>query len=226
MRPAPGGLADRLLQGLQGLVLHLHAISSDLPANQPTRLAMERWLQSADALVQQGCADDGSGPGEPGLVALLLSLADMGQPLPAGLQQPLRLRLRVARAPRPLQAGVQQALGQLACDHVQRACALAGANRVTVQLLGARHALVLLVRDNGRWPLPLPPRDQPAADQAAPALREAARRLGGRLRLWRWPQGGSQLRLELPAQRAYAATFTKAFTGDFSGDAGGPFTAH
>ena len=203
----PPGAADRLLQGLQGLVLHLHAISSDLPADQPTRLALERWLQSADHLVDQGCADGVAEGrrGQVGAVAQLMGLVVLGQALPA-LPQPLRLRVQLGQAPRPLRDGVQQAIAQLACDHVRRACLEAGASVVTVQLAAGHDGLALRVCDNGRWGRPLPERQLPPAAQApaAPALRAGAARLGARLRVWRWPGGGGELQLQVPAQQAYS----------------------
>lgn len=197
MTPSPQvGSADRLLQGLQGLVLHLHAISSDLPADLPARQALERWLQSADLLVVQGCADSlqHEPPGQSGVVALLMSLATPGQPAP----HPLRLRIQLAHAARPLREGLQQALGQLACDHVRHACHAAGATAVAVTLDAGRHGLTLRVRDNGRW-------DGTNASRMPPAvLRDAAARLNARLRLWRWPAAGAALELQVPAQQAYA----------------------
>ncbi|HEY0953392.1 MAG TPA: hypothetical protein VGE36_01450 [Roseateles sp.] len=193
------GNADRLLQGLQGLVLHLHAISSDLPADLPTRLALERWLQSADHLVAQGCADSllPEPKGASGVVALLMGMASLG---PASAQ-PLRLRVQLSRAARPLRDGLQQAIGQLACDHVRHACSEAGASAVTVALDAGRSGLTLRVRDNGRWHAPCAGRKPPPAAQAS--LREAAARLNARLRLWHWPGAGAELELQVPALQAY-----------------------
>lgn len=194
MTPTPqAGNADRLLQGLQGLVLHLHAISSDLPADLPARQALERWLESADHLVVQGCTDTElhGQQSPPGVVALLMGMATLNPP-PA---QPLRLRVRLGRAARPVREGLQQTLGQLACDHVRHACSTAGASAVSLSLDAGRHGLTLRVRDNGRWQTP-PPAVQPA-------LRDAAMRLNARLRLWHRPGGGSELELQVPAVQAY-----------------------
>jgi len=195
----PTGNADQLLQGLQGLVLHLHAISGDLPADLPARQALERWLQSADHLVAQGCADSRlhAQQGPSGVVALLMSMASVG---PAAAQ-PWRLRVRLGRAERPLRDGLQQALGQLACDHVRHACSAAGASAVTVALDSGRDGLTLRVRDNGCWHAPHAGRTPPPAAQAS--LREEAARLNARLRLWHWPGAGAELELKVPALQAY-----------------------
>lgn len=196
--PQPAGNADRLLQGLQGLVLHLHAISGDLPADQPARQALERWLQSADHLVAQSCADSmpGAQPGPSGVVALLMGLASLG---PA---QPLRLRVQMSRSTLPLRGGLQPTLGQLACDHVRHACSEAGASAVTVSLDAGRAGLTLRVRDNGCW------HARDAAHKPPPAalasLQEGAARLNARLRLWHWPGAGAELELWVPALQAYA----------------------
>ena len=195
----PAGNADRLLQGLQGLVLHLHAISSDLPADQPARLALERWLESADHLVVQGCAD--SLPDEPssppGVVALLMGMASLG---PVALQ-PLRLRVQMSRTTRPLRDGLQHILGQLACDHARHACSQAGASAVAVTLDAWLTGLTLRVRDNGNWHAPHAGREPPPATLAS--LRESAVRLNARLKLWHWPGTGGALELWVPAQQAY-----------------------
>jgi hypothetical protein len=196
--PQPAGNADRLLQGLQGLVLHLHAISGDLPADLPTRQALERWLESADHLVLQGCADSllGGPPGPSGVVALLMGMASLGPPA----AQPLRLRVRLGRAARPVREGLQQTLGQLACDHARHACSEAGASAVTVTLDAGPDGLILRVRDNGRWSAPH------AGGTPAPALaslREGAARLKARLRLWHWPGAGAEMELRVPAPQAY-----------------------
>lgn len=197
--PQQAGNADRLLQGLQGLVLHLHAISGDLPADLPTRLALERWLESADHLVIQGCADGllQAQQGPSGAVALLMGMASLGVPS----AQPLRLRVQLSRAAHPVRDGLQQALGQLACDHVRHACSEAGASSVTVTLDAGRHGLTLKVRDNGCWNAPHAGRTPPPAAQAS--LREGAARLNARLRLWRWPGGGAEMELQVPALQAY-----------------------
>jgi hypothetical protein len=197
--PQPTGNADRLLQGLQGLVLHLHAISGDLPADQPARQALERWLESADHLVVQGCADSllHAQQGPSGVVALLMGMASMG-PTSA---QPLRLRVRLGRADRPLRDGLQQALGQLACDHARHACSEAGASAVTVTLDAGRDGLTLRVRDNGCWHARHAGSTPPPATQAS--LRERAARLNARLRLWHWPGAGAELELRVPALQAY-----------------------
>lgn len=200
MRPrADIGNADRLLQGLQGLVLHLHAISGDLPQDQPARLALERWLESADHLVVQGCAD--SLPGAPqspsGVVALLMGMASPEQ----AAEKPLRLRVQMNRATRPLRDGLQPLLGQLACDHVRHACNEAGASAVTVALDAGRTGLTLRVRDNGRWHAPGPGRRPPPA--ALTSMQEGAARLNARLRLWHWPRAGAELELWVPARQAY-----------------------
>lgn len=196
--PQPAGNADRLLQGLQGLVLHLHAISGDLPADQPARQALERWLESADDLVVQSCADSlpGAPPGPSGVVALLMGLASLG---PA---QPLRLRVQISRSTHPLRDGLQQTLGQLACDHVRHACSEAGASAVTVSLDASRSGLTLRVRDNGCWHGRHAGRTPPPATPAS--LREGAARLNARLRLWHWPGAGAELELCVPGPQAYA----------------------
>jgi hypothetical protein len=195
--------ADRLLQGMQGLVLHLHAISSDLPVDQPIRLALERWLLSADHLVDQGCADGvvQGQRGPLGAVAQLMDLVAVGQALP----QPLHLRVQLGQAPHPLRDGVQQAIGQLACDHARNACREAGATAVVVQLDARHDGLTLRVRDNGRWSRPRPASAplRAAVDPARAALRAGAARLGARLRLWQWPGTGGELQLQVPALRAY-----------------------
>lgn len=197
--PHPTGNADRLLQGLQGLVLHLHAISGDLPADLPTRQALERWLASADHLVAQGCADSlpPAQPGPSGVVALLMGMASVG---PAAAQ-PLRLRVRLGRAALPLRDGLQRGLAQLACDHARRACNEAGASAVTVTLDAGRHGLTLRVRDNGCWHAPGASRTPPAAPGS---LRAGAARLNARLRLWQWPGTGAEMELWVPARLAYA----------------------
>ncbi len=198
--PHPAGNADRLLQGLQGLVLHLHAISGDLPADLPARQALERWLESADHLVLQGCSDSllGGQPGPSGVVALLMGMASLGPPS----AQPLRLRVRLSSAARPVREGLQQTLGQLACDHARHACSEAGASAVTVTLDAGRDGLTLRVRDNGRWHAPRAGRTPPPAMQAS--LREGAARLNARLRVWHWPGAGAEVELRVPALQAYA----------------------
>lgn len=199
---------DRLLQGLQGLVLHLHAITGDLPAEEPARAALERWLDSAEQLMHQGCADGvAEARGEPaGAVATLLGLARMA-PWPAARAPALRLRVRLGPSPRPLLPGVQRAVSQLACDLARRACQYAGANWVEVQLQAAEEGLVLQVRDNGRWGAPRRPQGAAHASrvqQARQAWRSVGLDLGAQVGIWCWPGRGGEWQLRLPAHRAYA----------------------
>jgi len=196
--PASRAPADRLLQGLQGLVLHLHAIAGDLPAEEPARAALERCLSSAEELVEQGCAEGvaQASHGTPGTVETLLGLVVMGPPMP-GERRPLRLRVQVGQAPRRLRPGVQQALGRLACDQARLARLDAGAGRVEVQMNATWDALTLRVRDDGCWPAVA------FAGAAELASRSACAALGAQLRIWRWPGRGGEWQLRLPALLAY-----------------------
>jgi hypothetical protein len=187
---------DRLLQGLQGLVLHLHAIAGDLPSDEPVRAALERWLDSAELLMQQGCADGvvEARRGPVGAVATLLGLARMAAPQ-AARTPALRLRVRLGPSPQALLPGVQRTLSQMACDQARRACEDAGATWVDVRMQAAAEGLVVSVRDNGRWA---------GARDDLQAGRNAGLSVGAQVRIWRWPFRGGQWQLRLPALRAYA----------------------
>lgn len=205
MPPEAPRPVDRLLQGLQGLVLHLHAITGDLPAGEPARAALERWLDSAEQLMAQGCAD---GVAEArrapvGAVALLLGLATMAPP-PATRAPMLRLRVRLGPSRWPLQPGVQQSLSQLACDLARRACLVAGADWVDVQFQAVAEGLVVQVRDNGRWAGAADPLQRQQIHQAEQVWRSAGLGLGAQVGIWRWPRRGGEWQLRLPARRAYA----------------------
>jgi hypothetical protein len=197
--PDTPGPMDRLLQGLQGLVLHLHAIAGDLPSDEPVRAALERWLDSAEQLMHQGCADGGveARRGPVGAVATLLGLARMAPPQ-AARTPPLRLRVRLGSSPQALMPGVQRTLSQIACDQARRACQDAGATWVDVRMQAAAEGLVVSVSDNGRWAGA--PDDLPAQQ----AWRSAGLSVGAQVRIWRWPFRGGQWQLRLPARQAYA----------------------
>jgi len=197
--PAERASHDALIQGLQGLVLQLQAIADGLSPKDPAHAKLALAMLRADDLLHASLDDIAARRVLPALHlgGLTQAMAGLGRELAQG-QQRLSFRLVVGGAPRGLQAQVQAAAEQLAREALLNAFTHARARRVSVELQFGRRALRLRVRDDG---VGLLSGHEPGSGWLA--MRDCAQRSGGVLQVWSGPRRGTEVLLEVPADRAY-----------------------
>ena len=192
-------LHDTLLQGTQGLILRLHAVSRSAHAHPAVREALEAAMQQAEKTLADGrdrvsLLRDGSG-GEQDLAAALVQV--YGER--ATTAESPALRVNVEGTPRPLRQDVAEEVYLIGREALLNALQHASAGSVEVELAYTRRGLRLHVRDDGSGL----PDALPEGRWGLVGMRERAQRIGARLRLWSRRDAGTEVELFLPGPRIY-----------------------
>lgn len=192
-------LHDTLLQGGQGLLLRLHAISAmpSLPDEAQARL--ESAMQAAEDSLREGRER----------VASLRSDTGAGLDLGAALTHvyneetnPAGTRLRVVvsgEAPRLNDAAAEEVF-LIGREAIRNALAHSAATDIDIEL-SFGHTFRLRVRDNGRGMVEGTVKQGRWGVQG---MHERSARLGGTLRIWSRPARGTDVALSVPGVRLYA----------------------
>ncbi|WP_282296859.1 sensor histidine kinase [Stenotrophomonas sp. PS02289] len=192
-------LHDTLLQGTQGLILRLHAVSHSEHAHPAVREALETAMQQAEQALAEGrervsLLRDGS-TGDQDLGAALVQV--YGERA-SGTDSPA-LRLNVEGSPRPLRQDAAEEVYLIGREALLNALQHARADAVEVELAYTRRGLRLHIRDDGAGL----PDTLPEGRWGLVGMRERAERLGARLRLWSRAGAGTEVELFLPRDRIY-----------------------
>lgn len=190
-------LHDTLLQGVQGLMLHVQAAADSLPADQPARIKLENALDRADQVIAEGRER----------VRNLRHAQDASSDLPQTLRGYDQLhehantdyQVEVAGTPCALHPVVHDELSQLAREAVSNAFRHAEARHVRVQLDYHPRQFSLRVSDDGRGLLGAAPIDH----WGLQGMHERAAKIGGTLNIDSEPGQGCQVQLTLAGPLAY-----------------------
>jgi len=197
-------LHDTLLQGFQGLMLRFQAIADGIPEHEPARQQLEQVLVRADEVLIEG-RDRVAALRMPSasLGNLAQTLAGVGQDL--AQNHPSRFSLVVQGEPRELVPLVHEEVCFTAREAMFNAFQHARATGVVVEIHYGERTFGLKVRDDGRGiPAGLLQDGAPDGHWGMAGMRERAQRAGGRLQVWSRPGAGTEVQLEVPADRAYA----------------------
>jgi signal transduction histidine kinase/ligand-binding sensor domain-containing protein len=195
-------LHDTLLQGVQGLMLHVQAAADSLPADQPARSKLESALDRADQVIAEGRER----------VRNLRHAQDASNDLPQTLREfehlhkpaDTRYQIEIEGTPRALHPVVHDELAQLAREAVSNAFRHAMASNVRVRLDYNPRQFSLRVSDDGRGILAGHRQgDEPADHWGLKGMYERAAKIGGTLKIDSTPGQGSQVQLTLAGPLAY-----------------------
>ncbi|MBV7564173.1 sensor histidine kinase [Pseudomonas sp. sia0905] len=196
-------LHDTLLQSLQGLMLRFQAAADTLAADHPAHTRLERALDRADEVMQEGRERvqhlRQAGANGLGLAAELSRFVQ-------GLDEPgIEVALHVNGDQRPLHAAVQDAAYRIAVEAISNAMRHAKARQITVMLNYDARGLRLRIKDDGQGI---------AADYATAngrperwgvrGMHERAAQAGGRLDVQALTSGGTRVELRIKAALSYA----------------------
>ena len=196
-------LHDTLLQGLQGLMLRFQAAADTLPVEHAARTRLERALDRADEVMNEGRERVQALrlPGAPG-IGLSAELAQFGQTLD---EPGLTFAVQVSGHKRPLHPLVHDEAYRIAAEAIGNAVRHAVARRIEVRLVYGGRRFQLRVDDDGQGIAP----DYTAAEGrpgrwGIRGMHERAHAIGARFTVQQLVSGGTRVQLELSASLAYA----------------------
>lgn len=192
-------LHDTLLQGSQGLILHLHAISQSAQTPEPVRSQLESAMQLAERNLAEGrervnALRDGPFAGRD----LASALADVHAEYAGQGTNPLRLT--VEGAVPLLQADAAEEVFLIGREAIRNALRHADASAIEVELSYGTRCFLLHVRDDG---VGIADENAGHGHWGLQGMRERAQRLGAELQLWTRPGLGTEIALAVPARRLY-----------------------
>ncbi|MPT16602.1 MAG: histidine kinase [Pseudomonas sp.] len=195
-------LHDTLLQGVQGLMLHVQAAADSLPAEQPSRGLLEKALDRADQVINEGRER----------VRDLRNVRQASADLPKALRELEHLldhpgvayRVEVKGTPLALHPVVHDELYLLAREAVGNAFRHAHASLVQVQLDYDPRQFELLVTDDGRGIRADQLDSSKALDHwGLQGMHERAAKMSATLDIHGVHGSGSQVHLTLAGELAY-----------------------
>lgn len=194
-------LHDTLLQGIQGLMLHVQSVANDLPEDGQGRTLINRALDRADVLIAEGRQRVSD-----------LRLQEEGIPLGASLRRYLleggcygqtHVQVRETGTPREVAPSVRIEVLRIGAEAAANALQHSGGEHVRIVVRYDRDALRLRVRDDGSG------LESAIAESGKPGhwgikgMQERANAIRATLRLTRSKGGGTTVDLAVPAVIAY-----------------------
>lgn len=195
-------LHDTLLQGVQGLILRVHAATGKLADDHPARLSMDRALDQAEEILVEGRDRLGelraAAPKHFDLAAALARLAD-------DQLCDIEFRMIVEGRVRPLAPEAGDEIYQVGREAIINAVRHAEARTIHCHLSYGPTDFSMCIQDNGKGidPALLDGGGRPGHWGIA-GMRERAAALHGRLGIEAGDAGGTRVSLIVPAPIAYA----------------------
>jgi signal transduction histidine kinase/ligand-binding sensor domain-containing protein len=196
-------LHDTLLQSVQALHLQMEAIATRVPEGDPLRQRIDHVLDRAHDTLCEG-RDRISALREP--LSGSGDLTDCLQRIAERLTHDadLQFELQADTPPRPLQPEVNDELLHIGREALTNACQHAQACRVTLRVAHADDALTIAVIDDGiGFPADVLQQGGRDGHLGLHSMRERAALAGAELKLRNLPEAGAEVRIRVPAQRAY-----------------------
>ncbi|CAN7267813.1 triple tyrosine motif-containing protein [Pseudoduganella sp. LjRoot289] len=206
-------LHDTFLQNVQGIVLRLEGLSMELPGDSGARGKLASILEHADSTIVEG--RDQVHELRSGHVGDVADSIQRATRLQQENNPGTALSLQVEGARAELQAQVAEEVCSIATEAVNNAFRHAHGSKIEVRLGFDTVAFTLTVTDNGKG---MPPPAQEGQDGQAGheaedgrsvkhwgllGMRERAGRIGGKLDIDGNANGGTRVKLSVPAALAY-----------------------
>jgi signal transduction histidine kinase len=202
-------LHDTLLQSFQGLMFSFQAVRNLLPGRTEEAIrTLDGAIREGDEAIAEGRDTIQGLRANPALESILehqLTAAgkELARSSSAEGEQP-EFGVTVEGAWQPLSPLLQDEVYRIAREILRNAFHHAHASRIEAEIAYDRQFFRLRVRDNGKGI------DPTVLEQGArqghwglPGVRERAKRIGARLKLWSEPGAGTEAELTVPARLAY-----------------------
>lgn len=198
-------LHDTLLQSVQGLILKFHAVSKQIPADEPARDALEKTLDHADQVLAEGRDRVRNLRGTATSVSDLPSAFQrVAEEIPHGGEA--TFKTVVEGHVRELHPVVLEEVFCIGREALVNALSHSGGLHVEVEIIYDSRQFRLRVRDDGRGIDPEIIEEGGRADHwGLQGMRERAQRIGAQLKMWSRPETGTEVELTVPGATAYKA---------------------
>jgi signal transduction histidine kinase/ligand-binding sensor domain-containing protein len=198
-------LHDSLLQGFQGLLLHLQAAQHMLPRRPEEAMqAIEEVLDQGDQALAEArhAVEDlrASTTTHDDLAeAFALAAEELAQPYPG-----IKFHLLVEGKPRPLDPVLRDEVYRFGREALRNAYSHAKAHTIEAELSYTDVRFLLRVRDDG---IGIDPKVLHSGNRAGhwglPGMRERADRFGGKMEVWSEAGAGTEIELTVPGAIAF-----------------------
>ena len=195
-------LHDTLLQGLQGLLLRFQVAAERIPKGEPAREMLDRALERADEVLDEGRARvKGLRALVGGVPRLPEALAHVvGQLAPAEASP---FRITVEGAVRELNPVVREEVLLVAREALINAYRHANASNIEAEITYADDGLIVRVRDDGQGIDDAVLREGRPGRFGLLGMRERAKKMNARLGLWSKPGAGTEVEIRVAPAIAY-----------------------
>jgi len=202
-------LHDTLLQSVQGLMISFQAARNLLPGRTEDAIRrLDKAIRAGDEAIAEGRdAIQGLRADRTLESNLEHLLTEAGKELArsSGVEgEPPAFRVTVEGARQPLSPLLQDEIYRIAQEILRNAFHHAHASGIEAEIAYAPQFFRLRIRDNGKG---IDPTVLEAGARQGhwglPGVRERAKRIGARLRLWSEPGAGTEAELTVPARIAY-----------------------
>jgi signal transduction histidine kinase len=195
-------LHDTLLQGFQGLMLRLQGVIKTLPQREPAYQMMEKVLDRADEVLQEGRqrvrelrAEGMSGND------LIEALTESGEELAQG--HDAHFSLTVVGTPQTLNPIVCNEAYRIAQEAISNAFRHSNGSEIDVEVTYSSERLTLRVCDNGKGMSGDILASGRAGHWGLSGMRERAQKIAAQLSIWSRPGTGTEVDLSIPSKVAY-----------------------
>jgi signal transduction histidine kinase len=203
-------LHDTLLQNFQGALMNFGALRYLIPERPDVQQKLDGVLEQARAAIREGrdavqglrTATVEAEDFNEGLRALGNELA--GDPAHSSSAT---LTMNIEGTPRTLDPLVRDEIYRIASEALRNAYRHAAASHIEVQLDYGARRIELRVRDNGKGIDPaFMDHEALPGHFGLRGMRERAREIGAKFRIWSAPGSGTELELSVPGSMAYGSS--------------------
>jgi signal transduction histidine kinase/ligand-binding sensor domain-containing protein len=202
-------LHDTLLQGVQGLLLRFQVAAERIPKGEPAREMLDRALERADEVLDEGRArvKDLRAP-VGGVLKLPQAVARIVEQLAPPDASPFRIT--VEGAVRELDPIVREEVLLVAREALTNAFRHAKPTRIEAEITYADDGLTVRIRDDGQGIDPAVLREGRPGHFGLLGMRERAKKIHARLGIWSKPGAGTEVEIRVPATIAYRQSANRA----------------
>ena len=203
-------LHDTFFQGIQGLLLRFHTVTSQLARDEPARRMLEETLKQSDQVMLEGrelvldLRETVSQYND-----LPTALADFGEGMQEGVS--CDFKVAVTGTIRPLHPVVFEELFKIGKEALGNAFWHSEAHSIEAELNYERSELRIRIRDDGKGiDSTILRQGHRDGHFGLPGMRERAKKVGAHLDVWSRPGAGTEIELRIAGSIAYVSDATRS----------------
>jgi len=194
-------LHDTLLQGVLSASMQLHVAVDGLPEGSPSRPVLEHILKMMGLVIEEG---RNTIRGLRSSIDSAKDLASSFSRIPQELgNEGVGFRLLVEGTPQPLRSAIRDDVYRIGREALVNAYRHSAADHIDLHLEYTAKHLRILVRDDGRGIVPNVLKSGRDGHWGLTGMREAAERIGGRLKVLSRVGDGTEVEFRLPSKVAF-----------------------